>query len=89
MNQAMDDIYRSAVYMAKVDKGLAPELAARETLKAMGGFFRMSKAERQYIREVIPFYSWMRHTTSLMYRMPLEHPMRVRVDAAHEPDVRR
>jgi hypothetical protein len=76
-NTAVDEMFRSMVYLAKVEKGMAPDLAIQEALKAMGDFSRMSALERGYVREVLPFYAWARHITQLTLRLPIEHPMRV------------
>lgn len=76
-NSYIDDMSRTAVYLAKLDKGLSPEIAVRESLKALGDFDRMSAFEKNFVKEVIPFYPWMRHITQLTLRLPIEHPMRV------------
>jgi hypothetical protein len=55
----------------------AKEFALRESLKAMGDFSRMTPFEQSYVKNVIPFYAWMRHMTALSVKLPLEHPLRV------------
>jgi hypothetical protein len=75
-NSFIDDVTRTAVYLSKIDKGLSPEIAVRESLNAMGDFTRMTPFERNTIREIIPFYAWMRHVTQAAIRLPIEHPMR-------------
>lgn len=76
-NTFVDDTFRSAVYLTKIGDGLAPDIAIREALKAMGDFTNMKPWERNIAREVVPFYAWARHITGLTLRLPVEHPMRV------------
>lgn len=77
MNEFIDNVGRSAVYLAKKEKGLSDEAAVKESLKAMGDFSRMTPFERRVVRRVIPFYAWQRHITQLAFRLPFEHPLRV------------
>ena len=88
-NEFVDNVGRSAVYLNKLEQagrmgpqlskaGLsAEEFALRESLKAMGDFSRMTPFEQSYVKNVIPFYAWMRHMTALSVKLPLEHPLRV------------
>lgn len=84
INEFVDDLGRSAVYMAKEaeagGKGLvgarASEYALREALKAMGDFSRMTPFERSVVRRIVPFYAFQRHMTQLAFRLPIEHPLR-------------
>lgn len=87
MNEFVDNVGRSAVYLNKLKQAdnlgtklgatTAEEYALRESLKAMGDFSRMTPFEQSYVKNVIPFYAWMRHMTSLSVKLPLEHPLRV------------
>jgi hypothetical protein len=36
----------------------------------------MSTFEKRFVREVIPFYAWMRHSTLATFRLPIQSPMR-------------
>jgi hypothetical protein len=76
LNEMVDGMTRSAVYLSKLRKGVMPEAALDGALKAMGDFTRMSDFERRYVKEVIPFYAWLRHQTQAMLRLPIEHPAR-------------
>lgn len=76
LNGFVDNLGRSAVYLAKVEKGASPESALRSALSAMGDFSRMTPTERRFIRRVIPFYAWQRHLTQLAFRLPVEAPLR-------------
>ena len=63
VNQFMDNMARSAVYIGKRQKGQSVELATREALRAMGDFTKMNDFERNVIRRVVPFYAWQKHIT--------------------------
>lgn len=76
LNSAIDNMYRSAVYLAKTKKGYSHEAALTTALRAMGDFTNMSAFERKFVRRVIPFYAWMRHMTQVAVRLPVEHPLR-------------
>lgn len=86
INEFVDNIGRSAVYLDKLrrldpDKvsaaGLTQtEAATKAALQAMGDFTRMTPLERRWVRQVYPFYAWMRHQTAAALRLPLESPTR-------------
>jgi hypothetical protein len=42
----------------------------------MGNYNRMNTLERRVLREVFPFYSWMRQSTLVAFRLPFNSPMR-------------
>ncbi|MGH9266840.1 MAG: hypothetical protein ACRD0D_01545, partial [Acidimicrobiales bacterium] len=77
LNAFIDDVGRSAVFMARKAKGETDEAALRLALRAMGDFARMTPFERRVVRRILPFYAWMRHSTQLSLRLPVEHPLRV------------
>lgn len=58
-------------------KGLRREAAVRMSLDALGNFRKMNRFERQWVRRAIPFYAWMKHITTLTFRLPVYHPLRV------------
>jgi hypothetical protein len=58
-------------------KAWTDEQAAAEALKYAGDFMNMSKVERNVVRRAMPFFSWARHITQLVGRLPLENPYRV------------
>jgi hypothetical protein len=76
-NEFVDSMTRSAVYRSKLRRGVAEKVALESTLKAMGDFTRLSPLERRVVRQIVPFYPWLRHQTQAMLRLPVEHPMRV------------
>lgn len=77
MNEYVDNVSRSAIYLAKRKRGLSPEQAVKRALHAAGDFQRMSFVEREAIKRVWVFYPWYRHITKLSLSLPVEHPMRV------------
>lgn len=76
-NDFVDSMYRSAVYLAKRRQGLNVEQAVKVAIDAMGDYGKLSPFERRYVKNVLPFYSWTKHITTLAFRLPIEHPMRV------------
>ncbi len=76
LNEFVDNMTRSAVYRAKLGKGIPTEAALKSTLNAMGDFTRLTPFERNYVRQVIPFYPWIRHQTQAIMRLPIESPAR-------------
>lgn len=75
-NEFVDSMTRSAVYRARLRKGIPTDQAVREVLKAMGDYTRLNTFERRFMRQVVPFYPWLKHQTTAMMRLPLEHPGR-------------
>ena len=54
----------------------ASEDAVKASLNAMGDFTGLTPLERNVFKRVFPFYPWLRHQTRLVYRMPLNNPLR-------------
>lgn len=76
-NDFVDSYYRSVVYLTKKKKGLSHDRAVQNAINALGDYSKMSTFERRVLRNVIPFYPWLKHITTLAFRLPIEHPMRV------------
>lgn len=76
MNEFIDNLGRSAVYLSKKSKGYSDEMATKLTLRAMGDFQKLSPFEKRVVRRALPFYAWMKHLTKLAFTMPIEHPLR-------------
>jgi hypothetical protein len=77
LNEYVDNVGRTMVYLAKKGKGVSGEAAIKLALRAAGDFSRMTPFERNVARRVIPFYAWQKHITKLAFRLPLENPARV------------
>lgn len=76
VNETIDNVFRSAVYNAKIHKGYSPEVAMKMSLRAMGDFTKMTPFERSVVRRAVPFYAWLRHMSQTALRLPIEHPFR-------------
>lgn len=84
-NAFVDNLSRSAVYLAEHDrligKGLsateAETQALRSSLQTAGDFSRMTRFEQQWMRRAMPFYSWSRHVTQLVSHLAIENPVRI------------
>lgn len=76
VNETVDNVFRSAVYLAKKRKGYSDEAAMTLALRAMGDFTKMAPFEQSVVRRVIPFYAWLRHMSQIAIRLPIEHPYR-------------
>jgi hypothetical protein len=76
LNSAIDNMFRSAVFLAKTKKGYSPEAAVVLALRAMGDFTNMTMFERRAVRRAVPFYAWLRHMSQVAVRLPVEHPYR-------------
>lgn len=77
MNQYVDDLNRTMIYLAKKGEGVSSQAAVDMALKAAGDFGRMTPFEKNVLRRVLPFYAWQKHITKLAFRLPLEDPARV------------
>lgn len=91
LNEFMDNSFRSIMYADQMQKmandptspgrlavenTTASEAAVKHTLRALGDFTNMTAFEKRYVREVFPFWAWIRHQTLMTMRMPLYSPMR-------------
>lgn len=91
LNEFMDNAFRSVTYADQMQKMAADpdapgrlatqnmtasEAAVQHTLRALGDFTNMTAFEKRYLREVFPFWAWLRHQTLMTMRMPLYSPAR-------------
>lgn len=78
----LDSYARKAVRTGSADvttlAGLeqVAEAAMRDTLRSMGDYTKMSPFQRKYVRQIFPFWAWIRHSTVAAMRLPMEHPIR-------------
>lgn len=77
MNQYVDDVNRTMIYLAKKGEGVSTQAAIQMALKAAGDFGRLTPFEKNIMRRIFPFYTWQKHITKLAFRLPLEDPARV------------
>lgn len=76
MNEAVDNLGRSAVYLAKRAKGFSEEEAVKLALQAMGDFANLRPWEKNFMRRVVPFYAWAKHVTKATFHLAVDHPFR-------------
>ena len=65
---------RLAHWIDKVQKGFSPEEAATSTRKYLFDYNELSDFERDIMKSVIPFYTWMRKNIPLQIQAILENP---------------
>lgn len=53
----------------------------QEVNSGLGDFTSLSPAERNWLRRLVPFYGWYRAVTTVVLRLPVETPLRVRLIA--------
>ena len=82
-----DNIYRAMIYMDEYDKlikrGKTAEQAALGAIEQVNrvivDYTAFTPIERQAIRTIIPFYSFMGHAMRFVMRYPLDHPVRAAI----------
>lgn len=76
LNEFVDNLTRSSVDLAALRRGESSEAALQTTVRTLGDYSRMSTFERKVVREIIPFYAWIRHSTIATLRLPIVSPTR-------------
>tara|TARA_R110002096_G_scaffold173781_2_gene348181 strand:+ start:383801 stop:388447 length:4647 start_codon:yes stop_codon:yes gene_type:complete len=76
-NGAVDDGYRLAHFMMMLDDGMDPIAAAERTKRAMLNFGDMSSFERNWVRPLVPFYSWTRASLPNMMMRAIRQPQHI------------
>lgn len=82
-----DNIYRGMTYMHEYDRllkaGKSAEQAAagavEQVRRVIVDYTAFTPIERQAIRTIIPFYSYMGHAMRFIGRYPLDHPLRISI----------
>lgn len=75
-NSHIDGFSRSLIALKNIDNGVPIEDAVTQATRAAGDFARLHPFERNVIRRLVPFFTWIRHITGAAFRLPLEHPVR-------------
>lgn len=93
LNEFVDNLTRSAVMLEELGDGVPSDKAMQVALRSLGDFTRMSSFERRVVREILPFYTWLRHQTVATLRLPITSPTRAAwmLQLAHlytDPDMR-
>jgi hypothetical protein len=76
LNEFVDNLTRSATDLAALGRGESTDQALQTTIRSLGDYSRMSNFERKVVREVIPFYAWIRHSVTATLRLPIVSPAR-------------
>ena len=75
--EALDNVYRVALFMERLDSGMSPSLAAKEVRRVMFDYADLTETEKNVYRQVFTFYSFMRKNTGLILSELLTRPSRV------------
>ena len=91
-NAIFDNLAKSSTYLAQLGNKIPREEALATTQRALGNYNRMTPFEKRFMREAVPFYSWLRHSTAAALRLPFASPMRFAMmhslaEAMSDPDV--
>lgn len=89
INAWFDDTYRVMSYLYGEDKALVKGLSKDASIeqglqlsrKVMMDWDGMTPIERSIIRNVFPFYGWMRHVMKYTLSYPWDHPLRASIMA--------
>lgn len=61
--------------VAKMPPELVEE-SIRTVEQFLGDYRRFNRAERDYVKRAVPFYSWLRHISTLTVTLPIRSPLR-------------
>lgn len=90
INEWTDNMYRAMAYLYGKDKALTKGLTEAESIergldlsnKILQDWDTMLPWERTVLRNVFPFYGWMRHILKYTYTYPFDHPLRASIVGA-------
>ena len=71
---AIENNARLAHFVKKINGGMMPSEAAASVRKYLFDYSALTPTEQKWMKNVIPFYSWMRFNTPLMFQAILENP---------------
>lgn len=74
---SLDDPTTGARNWADPDVQKAIQDAVEDANRVMGTFDDMTPFERNYVRNIFPFYTWNRHITKLAWQTAIDHPSRM------------
>lgn len=74
LNGTLDQIYRTAVYMTLRNEGLDSLSAANQVRRGMLNFGDLSSFESNYVRPMIPFYSWVKASLPNILMRSIQDP---------------
>ena len=77
VGQAVENNSRMALFLTRLRKGETPEKAAEAVKRYLYTYTELTDFERDNMKALIPFYSWMRFNTVGMLRAVVEQPGRL------------
>lgn len=86
-DEFVSNVQRTTAYLGEESRGLkrgmsaaeAKELGLRHAYKTLVDIDGMNPLERNVLRQVMPFYAFMRHTLKYILTYPIDHPMRAAI----------
>jgi hypothetical protein len=73
-NASIDDTFRTAVYLARREKGDSIEAAINTMKRAHFDYGDFTRYEESIGRRLVPFYAWMRNNIGLQFSLLIEKP---------------
>lgn len=89
LNAFFDQMYRAIVYLERARKGkkrgLSPQAAEAEAIRAASSFMQnwdsMAPIEREVFQRLMPFWGFKRVLLRYAIRYPIDHPVRMTMNA--------
>lgn len=87
LNEWIDNMYRTMTYLDELEKGTvkgmtkeaAHNRAIRQANKVLQDWDSMLPWERSVLRNVVPFYGWLRFILRYTFTYPFDHPLRASI----------
>tara|TARA_R100001086_G_C11848217_1_gene261025 strand:- start:10404 stop:13748 length:3345 start_codon:yes stop_codon:yes gene_type:complete len=76
VGQSIEDYSRTMLYLANLRKTGDPIMAARTTKLALFDYSNLTKFEKEFMRRIVPFYSFSRKNLELQFKTLLNTPGR-------------
>lgn len=73
-NKLFEVINRASHYYAQLENGMSPAQAARSTIMTHFDYGDLNRFEKEYLRRVFGFYSWMRKNIPAVLRQLATYP---------------
>ena len=75
ITNVVDGVTRTAVYIAKKEKGYTDAEALNKAISNVVDYNDLSPAEQQIARAIIPFYSFQKQILKIVAKFPVDHPV--------------
>lgn len=77
--KAQDEVWRVALYLDRIEAGIAPEKAVQSVFAAFGNMGELTGFEQKYLKPWFFFYTWMRKAIPRAARAFVDHPIKARM----------